>query len=147
MDNKRLDQLVYMFSDITGLAPDKAQQIILLTDTGKAVYNNNMAVMYEQETANLYSIGVELRGINEYVDLSQLFSIDKIVTSRSRLRAKEVFKKEMLAKEAATPFTAPNMTDLKGKERKRLLEEQTRKLQIKRQNFDNIRSMKDADNA
>ena len=133
MANKRLDQLIYMFSDITGKTPDESKKIILLTDTGKAVNTHNMTVMYEQETANLYSIGMELRKISEYSQLGQLFSTENIIASMNKLRAKEV-----PAKESITTFTAPSMTDLKSKERIRILEEQTRKMQIKRQNLKNL---------
>ena len=114
-----------MFSDITGKTPDESKKIILLTDTGKAVNTHNMTVMYEQETANLYSIGMELRKISEYSQLGQLFSTENIIASMNKLRAKEV-----PAKESITTFTAPSMTDLKSKERIRILEEQTRKMQI-----------------
>lgn len=142
MANKRLDQLIYMFSDITGKTPDESKKIILLTDTGKAVNTHNMTVMYEQETANLYSIGMELRKISEYSQLGQLFSTENIIASMNKLRAKEV-----PAKESITTFTAPSMTDLKSKERIRILEEQTRKMQIKRQNLKNVWRMKNADNS
>lgn len=142
MANKRLDQLIYMFSDITGKTPDESKKIILLTDTGKAVNTHNMTVMYEQETANLYSIGMELRKISEYSQLGQLFSTENIIASMNKLRAKEV-----PAKESITTFTAPSMTDLKSKERIRILEKQTRKMQIKRQNLKNVWRMKNADNS
>lgn len=142
MANKRLDQLIYMFSDITGKTPDESKKIILLTDTGKAVNTHNMTVMYEQETANLHSIGIELRKISDYSQLGQLFSTENIVASMNKLRAKEV-----PAKESITTFTAPSMTDLKSKERIRILEEQTRKMQIKRQNLKNVWRMKNADNS
>lgn len=142
MANKRLDQLIYMFSDITGKTPDESKKIILLTDTGKAVNTHNMTVMYEQETANLYSIGMELRKISEYSQLGQLFSTENIIASMNKLRAKEV-----PVKESITTFTAPSMTDLKSKERIRILEEQTRKMQIKRQNLKNVWRMKNADNS
>ena len=97
-----------MFSDITGKTPDESKKIILLTDTGKAVNTHNMTVMYEQETANLYSIGMELRKISEYSQLGQLFSTENIIASMNKLRAKEV-----PVKESITTFTAPSMTDLK----------------------------------
>lgn len=142
MANKRLDQLIYMFSDITGKTPDESKKIILLTDTGKAVNINNMAVMYEQETANLYSIGMELREISDYSQLGQLFSTENIVASMNKLKVKEI-----PAEESITPFIAPNMTDLKSKERIRILEEQTKKIQIKRQNLKNVRRIKNADNS
>lgn len=142
MANKRLDQLIYMFSDITGKTPDESKKIILLTDTGKAVNTHNMTVMYEQETANLYSIGMELRKISEYSQLGQLFSTENIIASMNKLRAKEV-----PVKESITTFTAPSMTDLKSIERIRILEEQTRKMQIKRQNLKNVWRMKNADNS
>ena len=142
MANKQLDQLIYMFSDVTGKTPDESKKIILLTDTGKAVNTHNMTVMYEQETANLYSIGMELRKISEYSQLGQLFSTENIIASMNKLRAKEV-----PAKESITTFTAPSMTDLKSKERIRILEEQTRKMQIKRQNLKNVWRMKNADNS
>ena len=131
-----------MFSDITGKTPDESKKIILLTDTGKAVNTHNMTVMYEQETANLYSIGMELRKISEYSQLGQLFSTENIIASMNKLRAKEV-----PVKESITTFTAPSMTDLKSKERIRILEEQTRKMQIKRQNLKNVWRMKNADNS
>ena len=142
MESKRLTQLIYMFSDITGLSPDESREIILLTDTGKAVAAGNMAVMYEQETANLYSIGIELRNIGCHAELANLFSTTAIVASMNKLSAKE----SKMDSVASTTFTAPSMAALKAKEKTRILSEQSRKLQIKRQNQKNAWRIKNADN-
>ena len=135
MANRRLEQLVYMFSCITGKVPEESRNIILLTETGKSVQANNLTVMYEQETANLYSIGMELRKIDCYAQMAELFSVENIVTASKK------WEKEKKENKEITTFVTPNRSDVKDKGKKRLLEERNRKLQVKRQNVKNIRSI------
>ena len=80
-DEKRMSQLVLMFSDITGKSHKEAKAIILETETGIAVAEKNEIVLYEQQTENLYSIAMELYEKSEYRELAKLFTAEKIVQS------------------------------------------------------------------
>lgn len=135
MDNRRLEQLVYMFSCITGKTPEESRYIILLMETGKSVQANNLTVMYEQETANLYSIGMELRKIDCYAQMAGLFTVENIVAASKK------WEREKNVNKAITTFIAPNRSEVKDIGKKHLLEERNRKLQVKRQNVKNIWSV------
>lgn len=69
--NHRIEELSILFSKITGLDKKESQKIILSTDTGKAIQDNNELVLYEQSTDNLYQIGKELN--------DNRFTVEKIV--------------------------------------------------------------------
>ena len=135
MDNRRLEQLVYMFSCITSKTPEESRYIILLMETGKSVQANNLTVMYEQETANLYSIGMELRKIDCYAQMAGLFTVENIVAASKK------WEREKNVNKAITTFIAPNRSEVKDIGKKHLLEERNRKLQVKRQNVKNIWSV------
>ena len=87
-DEKRMSQLVLMFSDITGKSHKEAKAIILETETGIAVAEKNEIVLYEQQTENLYSIAMELYEKSEYRELAKLFTAEKIVQSLKCLKKK-----------------------------------------------------------
>lgn len=70
-----------MFKYITGLSIAASSEIILKTITGKAIEEENITVIYEQQTENLYSIIYELQKIEKYKKLAALFSVEKIVKS------------------------------------------------------------------
>ncbi len=60
MSRQRLEQLSIAYSELTGSSYAEARKIILQTPTGKAIAEGRQAVLYEQHTANMYSIVSEL---------------------------------------------------------------------------------------
>ena len=139
-DEKRMRQLMLMFSDITGKPQKEAKKIILETETGVAVAEKNETVLYEQQTENLYSIAMELSENPEYRELAKLFTEEKIVQSLNCLQKK--IKPEMALKE----------NDVLGKKsvtsknhRKYLKECQKTVLAAKRQNQKIHRRIQNAD--
>lgn len=139
MKNRRMQQLVNMFSDISGVSEKEAEEIILKTDTGKAVLDNNETVLYEQQTENLYSIAMELFQISEYSELAKLFSVENIVDSMKRNRSNETVK---------VCFDGDQSPKIKEKiandSKKELFIKQRKMLRTKRQNQINIRRIEDA---
>ena len=77
--NKRMRDICLMFKYITGLSIIASSEIILKTVTGRSIEEENVTVMYEQQTENLYSIIYELQKIEKYKSLAALFSVEKIV--------------------------------------------------------------------
>lgn len=139
MKNRRMQQLVNMFSDISGVSEKEAEEIILKTDTGKAVLDNNETVLYEQQTENLYSIAMELFQISEYSELAKMFSVENIVDSMKRNRSNETVK---------VCFDGDQSPKIKEKiendSKKELFIKQRKMLRTKRQNQINIRRIEDA---
>lgn len=139
MKNRRMQQLVNMFSDISGVSEKEAEEIILKTDTGKAVLDNNETVLYEQQTENLYSIAMELFQISEYSELAKMFSVENIVDSMKRNRSNETVK---------VCFDGNQSPKIKEKiandSKKELFIKQRKMLRTKRQNQINIRRIEDA---
>lgn len=78
LGNERLEDLIYMFSFITGMENKEAKAFILSTETGKAVLNGVVSVLYEQHTSNMEEIIMELKKLNAPNDITQLFTIDNI---------------------------------------------------------------------
>ena len=134
-----MQQLVNMFSDISGVSEKEAEEIILKTDTGKAVLDNNETVLYEQQTENLYSIAMELFQISEYSELAKMFSVENIVDSMKRNRSNETVK---------VCFDGDQSPKIKEKiandSKKELFIKQRKMLRTKRQNQINIRRIEDA---
>ena len=139
MKNRRMQQLVNMFSDISGVSEKEAEEIILKTDTGKAALDNNETVLYEQQTENLYSIAMELFQISEYSELAKMFSVENIVDSMKRNRSNETVK---------VCFDGDQSPKIKEKiandSKKELFIKQRKMLRTKRQNQINIRRIEDA---
>ena len=139
-DEKRMSQLVLMFSDITGKSHKEAKAIILETETGVAVAEKNETVLYEQQTENLYSIAMELHEKSEYRELAQLFTEEKIVQSLRCLQEK--IKPEMILNE--NNFSGKKSATLKAN-RKYLKQRQKNVLAAKRQNQKIHRRIQNAD--
>ena len=89
LKNKRMKQLVFMFSSITGKSEEASEEIILQTETGKAVLNNDRTVLYEQQTENLYSIAMELIQSPVYNDITKYLSNENIIKAMKELRVIE----------------------------------------------------------
>lgn len=139
-DEKRMSQLVLMFSDITGKSHKEAKEIILETETGIAVAEKNEIVLYEQQTENLYSIAMELYEKSEYRELAKLFTAEKIVQSLKCLQKK--IKPEMVWSE--TDFSGNKSVTSKNN-CKYLKNRQKAVLAAKRQNQKIHRRIQNAD--
>lgn len=61
MDNSRLDEMVFLMSYLKKLEIQEAKKLVLSTETGNAILNENESVLYEQDTANFSSIIFELQ--------------------------------------------------------------------------------------
>lgn len=66
MSKRRIIELTYAYSLLTGVSIQESRKSILSTPTGKAILNGNRFVLYEQDTANLYNIAEELDAIRRY---------------------------------------------------------------------------------
>lgn len=73
-----MGQLVFMFSYITGQPEEETRNIILQTETGKAV-----------QTENISSIAMELRNYKSYGALVDLFTVNAIVQAMRALKTME----------------------------------------------------------
>lgn len=142
LDNRRMQQIIFMFSNITGKEYDEAKQIILQTDTGKAIKRESLTVLYEQQTENLYSIAMELSEKNQFAKMAQSFSIDNIAKSLKELSAVE--KQEKTEKAAGIP-NIKRQPAFKSQKRKQLLQARSNVLRIKKQNQMNDRRIENAD--
>lgn len=135
LNNKRINQLIYMFSYITDKSMDESREIILDTDTGRAIHDNNTAVMYEQQTENLYSIAMELRENKSLCELTERFTTEAIAKSMQELREIEKQKSE-------TPIpivTIFGNRELIQKNKQRMKKNRKQALQVKKQNLNNVR--------
>lgn len=137
--NKRMQQLVKMFAFITGKSEQEAEQIILQTDTGMAVKDNNETVLYEQQTENMYSIAMELKQLEGYNELVEMLSKDNIVKAMKCLSNMKVH--DVLVMD--TPHILAE--DAKEERRRRLLQKHRQLLRVRRQNQRNVRRIEHAD--
>lgn len=142
MDNKRIEQLVFMFSYITRQPAEEARNIILQTETGKAVQVENPIVMYEQQTENISSIAMELRNYKSYEALADLFTVSAIVQSMKALNNVEKQNGKYSAAKSIVIASNPDLKD-----RIKVQNQAARKnvLQIKKQNQINARRVNRAD--
>lgn len=137
LKNKRLKQLVIMFSAITGVSETEAEKIIIHTETGQAVLDNDETVIYEQQTENLYCIAEELKNNSQYVKLAEQLSDEKIVKVMKDL-------KNLLEAEEHTCIIKASAGDVSSYN-KRLKQKQKEVLKIKAQNERNHRRIEHAD--
>lgn len=137
LKNKRLKQLVIMFSTITGVSETEAEKIIIHTETGQAVLDNDETVIYEQQTENLYCIAEELKNNSQYVKLAEQLSDEKIVKVMKDL-------KNLLEAEEHTCIIKVSAGDVSSYN-KRLKQKQKEVLKIKAQNERNHRRIEHAD--
>ncbi|MCI9537772.1 MAG: hypothetical protein HFG35_05725 [Eubacterium sp.] len=137
MGKKRMHELALMFSYITGRSLEESQKIILSTETGKAVCNNNLSVLYEQQTENLYGIVLELKKEGKYTGIVQQMSERKIAQSMEVLDglADECPKYEV---------QIDKKPELKELQKRYLLSERKKMLQIQQRNQINARRIENA---
>jgi len=138
MDNIRLIQLINMFSHISNRTYDEARSIILSTNTGKAIQNNSITLMYEQQTENLYSIVMDLQKVNFDNEITKGFTIEAIVKSLEMID-----EDEELRRIAAAPITKDS--ELKYTNQELLKKRQKQILMEKQQNYINVRRTENAD--
>ena len=138
MDNIRLIQLINMFSHISNRTYDEARSIILSTNTGKAIQNNSITLMYEQQTENLYSIVMDLQKVNFDNEITKGFTIEAIVKSLEMID-----EDEELRRIADIPIEKD--PELKKSNQKLLKKRQKQILMEKQQNYMNVRRTESAD--
>ncbi|WP_029503041.1 hypothetical protein [Lachnoclostridium phytofermentans] len=136
-NDKRINQLAMMYSNITNVPIQESKKVILGTKVGKAIRHNDMKTIYEQQTANLYEVFVETSSEGEinHKDLK-----DKIKQSLNVLSESE---KNM--KDSNIQFGVANVV-LKNKSVSKLKRKQKEMLKEKQQNMVNVRRMEDAIN-
>ena len=137
-----MGQLVFMFSYITGQPEEEARNIILQTETGKAVQTENPIVMYEQQTENISSIAMELRNYKSYEALVDLFTVNAIVQA---MRALKTMEKQDGKYSALQPIVIVSKPELKDKDKVQQQVARKNVLQIKKQNQMNARRIESAD--
>lgn len=139
MNNTRFIQLIKMFSYIGNKTPDEAEDIILMTETGRAIQKRvDSTLFYEQQTENLFSIVTELRQIEYDAELTERFTIEAIVNSLDSIDDNEGLIESATAPKAKNP-------ELKRLNTEILKERQRQKLIEKRQNYLNVRRTEYAD--
>ncbi|MCI9411536.1 MAG: hypothetical protein HFG36_05655 [Eubacterium sp.] len=137
MGKKRMYELALMFSYITGRSLDESQKIILSTETGKAVCNNNMSVLYEQQTENLYGIALELKKEGKYAGIVQQMSERKIAQSMEVLD-------ELSDEYPEYEIQIDKKPELKALQKRNLKFERKKMMQIQRRNQINARRIENA---
>jgi hypothetical protein len=141
-DNKRIAQLTFMLSDITGIGENEARGIIVSTEVGKLILDNNSTVLYEQQTENLYEIAREISERKEYENIVSLLTIPNIVNASKRLREHE---KRTVRDEMSQSVKVDKNVQLKHKLNQQNLMKRKTVMAIKKQNKMNLRRMKNAD--
>jgi ribosomal protein S13 len=141
-DNKRIAQLTFMLSDITGIGENEARGIIVSTEVGKLILDNNSTVLYEQQTENLYEIAREISERKEYENIVSLLTIPNIVNAGKRLREHE---KRTVRDEVPQSVKVGKNVQLKQKLNQQNLMKRKTVMAIKKQNKMNLRRMKNAD--
>lgn len=143
LKNRRMQQLIFMFSSITGKSEEESEYMIMQTETGKLVLANDRTVLYEQQTENLYSIAMELSQMSEYREIAQSMSNENIIKSMKGLRAIELEKQGDVDKSTLVYLKPDDGVMDKVKERMR--EKQKEVLKIQEQNRINARRIENAD--
>ena len=116
---------------------DESQKIILSTETGKAVCNNNMSVLYEQQTENLYGIALELKKEGKYAGIVQQMSERKIAQSMEVLD-------ELSDEYPEYEIQIDKKPELKALQKRNLKFERKKMMQIQRRNQINARRIENA---
>lgn len=83
--NKRIGQLTYMLCCITDMDYESAEQLVVTTDIGKRILENDITIMYEQQTENLAEIASEFIGKRIHLDIASQLTEEKIVDAALKL--------------------------------------------------------------
>ena len=124
--NIRLEQVSLMMKYITGISKKECEKIILATPTGRAIIEQKITVMYEQQTENLYSVGRDLQEIPVYKKLSELLTVTKITEAMQKVILEDTNAKGV---KNIVYYTGIRNAILLNKQRQFLLEQQRRKSQ------------------
>lgn len=141
-NSRRIQQLAWMLSDISNVSLDYARDLIISTETGKAVQENDRTVLYEQQTANLAEIAGELERREPYHKIASMLTMEKIAEAGRRLRA---YENENKRAETAVKLTMHKNTELKEILQKQTAVKRKSVLAIKKQNQMNVRRVEHAD--
>ena len=136
-----MQQIVAMFSYITGISASEAEEIILKTKTGRDIVNNCETVLYEQQTENLSGIAMELRDIDHCVSISLQLSDECIVEAMKQLKNIEKLGIDDFSFKMHSEIDA----DARQNVTKKLSEKQKRMLRIRNQNKMNVGRITHAD--
>lgn len=134
--NERLNELTFMFSYVTGMSSQEAEKLILSTNTGKAIKRKNKAVLYEQQTDNLYQIAQELKANHAYPEIEDVFTVENIVQALIKLIGKN--KERQVTTDNVKFDKKPTLKVLQRKQQK---VEYKKLLQNRKQNRINVRRM------
>ena len=123
--------------EILGVGIERKTILIGAGNLGKAVCNNNLSVLYEQQTENLYGIVLELKKEGKYTGIVQQMSERKIAQSMEVLDglADECPKYEV---------QIDKKPELKELQKRYLLSERKKMLQIQQRNQINARRIENA---
>jgi hypothetical protein len=136
----RLEDLIYMFSFVTKMNREEAKALILTTETGKAVENGFIGVLYEQHTSNLESIITELKKLSVPCDITEQFTSDNIYDAMQELYNYDNARRMSLPikYEAIhdTSLNSEHKEDMKRQNRKMLLEKNQDIINSRRMNRD-----------
>lgn len=138
MNKKRIDQLAFMLSDITGIDHVRARNIIADSETGKLILDNNMTVMYEQQTENLLEVAMEMAACGKYQTLVPMLTVPNIAEAGRHLGE---YEKRAEKKVAGQPIRIKKVSGLKQKAARRNLSKRKVILSIKENNQKNIRRL------
>ena len=141
MRNKRMQQIVAMFSYITGISASEAEGIILRTKTGRDIANNCEIVLYEQQTENLSGIAMELRDLDDCDRISLQLSDERIVEAMKQLKNIEKLGKD----DFSFKMRSENDVDARQDAVQKLSEKQKHMLRIQNQNRMNVGRITHAD--
>lgn len=133
--NKRIEQLSEMLSIIANIDFQDARTIILSTKIGREILDNNISVIYEQQTANLLEIAEELHDRKAYDQIVPLLTIENIINAEEKCSCIE---------KSAVRNYKKNVI-LKKSEREKCKKEWASAIAIKRQNQLNVRRIQYAD--
>lgn len=127
-----------MLAFITGVSESDAREIVLSTDTGKAIQRSESNVMYEQQTENLYSIKLEMAENPVYFALADKISVSAIVDAYKRMKEdSQIFNMES--------DSIKGNPQLKVVEKEVMKQRRKKDLKQKYQNFLNVGGIKNAD--
>ena len=135
--NKRIGQLTYMLCCITDMDYESAEQLVVTTDIGKRILENDITIMYEQQTENLAEIASEFIGKQIHLDIASQLTEEKIVDAALKLNNYE--KENNPDRKVIECFSSNKNNIDKNIFQKNLKQKRKKVLMIKRQNQMNAR--------
>ena len=130
-ERRRIKQLAYMICQITGIDFELAEQLVVETDIGKRILQNDVTLMYEQQTENLAEIALEFKEKKIHLDIVSQLTIEKIAAAAWKVGAYD--QDDTDKKITAYAVKAGNVAD-KEHIREKLMHRRRQILKIKQQN-------------